>query len=421
MSSEAISRQTPINGTIQQIVKPGNQTGLYYITVSNLPWSTSWQQLKDHVRTICEVFRVEVFNDSTSGWVCLQGRENFDAAFRLLNGGVFNGRALFADGKNATEPVWIKELVPAGSGSSPRTPRTSRPTPPPGTQAMVSPTTPGYDWTTTAARTTAMDYGTYAAPVSMPLDYGAATYHNYASNGRYYDQSAYDHSAVAIPVSQYPHDTSYQHQYQAEDYRNNGYSTYTNGTSAPGSGVSRSSGTSTATVPTRRRKIIMKQLPSWATYNQVQHLVRQKAGSDADKLQQIDLPLSNGQESNRGYALVTFENEDAANKVIRKLNGYEYDGRTLRVEHTKEGVSANESSSSRSKGSSGHHTSSSSSHHRERRDDRDRRDKKESTKVSSSSDKKTQSHKSHKSNVIIADGSSSSSKKYEEKKSGRKH
>ncbi|CAJ2504605.1 Uu.00g119990.m01.CDS01 [Anthostomella pinea] len=246
---------------------------------------------------------------------------------------------------------------------------------------------------------TAIDYGTYAAPVSMPFDYSAAMYHNYASNGRYYDQSAYDHSAVAIPVSQYPHDTSYQHQYQAEDYRNNGYSTYTN-------------------VPTRRRKIIMKQLPPWATYNQIQHLVRQKAGSDADKLQKIDLPLSNGQESNQGYALITFENEDATNKVIQKLNGYKDGDRTLRVEYTKEGVSANESS--RSKGS-GHHAFS--SHHRERREDRDRRDNKKSTKVSSSSNKKSQSHKSHKSHksdVIIADGSSFSLKKYEEKKSTRK-
>lgn len=31
----------------------------------------------------------------------------------LLNGGIFNGRPLFADGKNATDPVMIKEPVEA--------------------------------------------------------------------------------------------------------------------------------------------------------------------------------------------------------------------------------------------------------------------------------------------------------------------
>ncbi|KAF3022458.1 hypothetical protein E8E14_009577 [Neopestalotiopsis sp. 37M] len=70
MSSNSTIRQVPINNTIQVVVGPGNVTGLYYILVSNLPWQTSWKQVKDHVRTVCSsVERVEIFNESTSGWV----------------------------------------------------------------------------------------------------------------------------------------------------------------------------------------------------------------------------------------------------------------------------------------------------------------------------------------------------------------
>jgi hypothetical protein len=38
--------------------------------------------VKDFVRTACPaVERVEIFNDSTSGWVSIRGRENFNKAY----------------------------------------------------------------------------------------------------------------------------------------------------------------------------------------------------------------------------------------------------------------------------------------------------------------------------------------------------
>jgi hypothetical protein len=46
-----------------------------------LPWLTAWIQLKDFVRTVCEVDHVEIFPGSTSGWVRVKGHENFKAAF----------------------------------------------------------------------------------------------------------------------------------------------------------------------------------------------------------------------------------------------------------------------------------------------------------------------------------------------------
>lgn len=87
-------------------VEPGNKTGIYYITVSNvrcsiheaellllldrseitdkmqLPFNTQWMELKDFVRTVCEVDYVEVFNASTHAWVRVLGYEDYVKAFR---------------------------------------------------------------------------------------------------------------------------------------------------------------------------------------------------------------------------------------------------------------------------------------------------------------------------------------------------
>ncbi|KAL2213600.1 hypothetical protein CC79DRAFT_1327504 [Sarocladium strictum] len=68
--------------TFQADVGPGDVTGVYYITICNLPFETSWQQLKDWLRPHCEVDHIEVFKTSTSGWVRLRGKRNFDKAWR---------------------------------------------------------------------------------------------------------------------------------------------------------------------------------------------------------------------------------------------------------------------------------------------------------------------------------------------------
>ncbi|KAI0398760.1 hypothetical protein F4802DRAFT_123355 [Xylaria palmicola] len=85
MSSQLVyqhQQQTPINGTISGMAAPGNETGYYYIPIANLPWQTSWQELKDHVRTVCSVEHVQINENGTGGHVALKGQENFDAALR---------------------------------------------------------------------------------------------------------------------------------------------------------------------------------------------------------------------------------------------------------------------------------------------------------------------------------------------------
>jgi hypothetical protein len=156
-------------------------------------------------------------------------------------------------------------------------------------------------------------------------------------------------------------------------------------------------------VSTKRRKIIIRQLQPWANEAQIRDLIHHKAGSDAaERLQKLDVPLADGQQgSNRGYAIATFETEDGADKVIRRLNNYQYDGRVLEAKFTKEGVSDHEPShGSRSHGSSHHRHS-----YRECRDEKDKKGKNKegSHKAASSSEKKS---KPSKSDVIIANGSS---------------
>ncbi|KAI1375028.1 hypothetical protein F4677DRAFT_446937 [Hypoxylon crocopeplum] len=414
MPSDTFSHQVPINGTIQSKVLPGNQTNVYYILVSNLPWQTSWQHLKDHVRTVCMVERVEVFNESTSGWVSVRGRENYDAALRLLNGGVFNGRALLADGKNATETIMIREPVgaPATSGSSSRNPHTPRFQTPPSTQyststpPLTSPVTAGYgEWTSPATPSSyvaasTMECAPYSMAMALPYDYNEAPncYAYDAPTSNYLDQSTMVSSPTMV---RYPFESGYSQQYQVGEYQTNEYATYNNSMPAPESRTTRHHNSSHGMIPTKQRKIIVKQLQPWTTFNQVQDLIRRKAGSDADKVQHIDLPLTESQESNRGYALITFQSEEVANKLIRRLNGHKYDGRDLKVDFTKEGVSENETVRPRGPG------------HKERREDRERKEKKESSRGSSSNDKKG---KTHKSSVVIAHGSSSSSAKKSDSK-----
>lgn len=60
--------------------------GLTCLLIDNLqlPFNVSWQQIKDYVRQVCEVDHVEIFQKSTTGWVRVKGRENFDAAFGTM-------------------------------------------------------------------------------------------------------------------------------------------------------------------------------------------------------------------------------------------------------------------------------------------------------------------------------------------------
>ncbi|KAI2637300.1 hypothetical protein GGS21DRAFT_470009 [Xylaria nigripes] len=408
MPSElSFQQQTPINGTIPVMVPPGNQTGYYYIPIANLPWQTSWQELKDHVRTVCFVEHVQINEDSTSGHVVLKGRANFDAAFRLLNGGIFHDRALIADGRNRDDWVLVKHHVDVPM-STPKSPPTSKhrasaqPMSPPMTQSS-----PSYsEWSSTSTSPSYM-----MIPVVSTSSYPVpCTMSDYTDSAAIYGMGSYSHgysgtmTTSALPCSSGPDYTA--HCTTSEQYGN----TYPVANGEPTSREGKKQyvmPSSADTITIRKRKIIIRQLHPWASETQIRDLIRQKAGSDAAKLQKVDIPLADGQQGmNRGYAFATFETEEAANKVIKRLNNYHFEGRILEAKHTKEGVSDNQSSHG---SRSSHQRHSHHSHHsrRERHDEKERKgkEKENSHKASSSGEKKSKSSSS-KSDVIIAHGSS---------------
>ncbi|EDO04457.1 predicted protein [Sclerotinia sclerotiorum 1980 UF-70] len=117
-------------------VLPGNVTGLYYILVSNLPWSCTWQRLKDFARNqdctghCLAVEHAQVYPESTCGWVTVRGREDFLKALQYLQGGMMDNRALCADGRNETESIQVRDLAMPWTAQYSCESTTSDPTPP---------------------------------------------------------------------------------------------------------------------------------------------------------------------------------------------------------------------------------------------------------------------------------------------------
>ncbi|KAJ3575548.1 hypothetical protein NPX13_g4000 [Xylaria arbuscula] len=408
MPSELVyqHRQTPINGTISGMAPPGNETGYYYIPIANLPWQTSWQELKDHVRTVCSVEHVEINEDSTSGHVILKGRANFDAAFQLLNGGIFHDRALIADGRNVDSWVLIKQHVDGPNASVHPTALRHTAAPTSHTSLQVAPSSPGYvEWPAVSTSPSymmspVMDSPSYFVPCGMA---------EYTDSASIYGMSscAVEHSHAAVsPVIPYPAIPSYTQQYAPSDYHGNGYPIHQNN-KAHREGKKHADAT-----PTKKRKIIIRQLQPWVSESQVRELIRHKAGIDSDRLTKLDMPLVDGQQANRGYVFATFVSEDAADKAIKRLNNCKYEDRVLEVKHSKENGSDHHQSSHASRSS--HHRHSHHSHHHARRDrhdekDKTSKDKEHSHKVTSSSEKKTAGDRKAKSTSSESDVAACSS------------
>ncbi|KAL2156355.1 hypothetical protein VTH82DRAFT_1100 [Thermothelomyces myriococcoides] len=91
-------------------VRPGSETGLYYILVANLAHRTTWRELKAFASQACEVDHAEVY-PPTSGFVRVKGRANFEKAFKFLDGNTLDYRALQADGRNLNQSTVVK-LMP---------------------------------------------------------------------------------------------------------------------------------------------------------------------------------------------------------------------------------------------------------------------------------------------------------------------
>ncbi|KAK6842616.1 hypothetical protein PG989_008915 [Apiospora arundinis] len=395
--------QVPINNTVQVSVPPGDQTGLYYILISNsqqLPWQTSWQQLKDHVRTVCAVERVEVFNESTSGWVSVRGRESFNLALQFLSTELFNGRPTFADGRNAEQSIPIKKLVdtslPDASPRSPQTPRYTPPPPPSMPYSVSSPPLPTHStaeygqWntaptypTTTSSMVDYVPYSTAMSTASMSTVSMSTASPSYSTTSPWYTGSTPMQSSAPMQsnasMSPYYENASYQSPaayYTTTDYHN---------TRSPSQVTPIYEHQQASTVAVEWRKIVIKGLPSWVQYEHVRALLMDRASLQTDKsgFININFPTRKDGSSGRRYATVTFSDERAASGMIQELNGAEIGGMTLTAEMAKEGVSKGEEH--RQRGEKRHSTkkqTASSGHHHSSKPNREDRDKKESTRPS---------------------------------------
>ncbi|KAL6908388.1 hypothetical protein GGI43DRAFT_429415 [Trichoderma evansii] len=100
-------------------VKPGDETGIYHILFCNLPFKATWQELKDWLSESCTVDFVETFPVSCSGWVCIQGKENFETLLAYMKTEHFKGRPLIFDDKNKSESIRIRVRI---AGPKPKYP-----------------------------------------------------------------------------------------------------------------------------------------------------------------------------------------------------------------------------------------------------------------------------------------------------------
>ncbi|KAI9050227.1 hypothetical protein LZ554_006366 [Drepanopeziza brunnea f. sp. 'monogermtubi'] len=111
-------------------VLPGNLTGLYYISLGNLPWNLTWRQLKDFARnrqpdgSCIAIEHAHVYADQTGGWVSVRGKEHYLRAMDHLSyaeiGGQRNGRVLLPHCVNETSSFMLRsdnDSSPSSTGN----------------------------------------------------------------------------------------------------------------------------------------------------------------------------------------------------------------------------------------------------------------------------------------------------------------
>ncbi|ROW13006.1 hypothetical protein VPNG_05932 [Cytospora leucostoma] len=89
-------------------------------------------------------------------------------------------------------------------------------------------------------------------------------------------------------------------------------------------------------VYTEQRGIHIRDLPRRASEDQVRKLIRDAAGREAELINGIEVPLDKDRNP-RGWAFVHFRSADLARRMVGRLDGVEFKGRTLQVRLLKEG------------------------------------------------------------------------------------
>ncbi|GKU17534.1 unnamed protein product [Fusarium langsethiae] len=334
----------PTEATVQADVGPGNETGIYYITICNLPFGTSWQQLKDWTRTACVVDHIEVFQSSTSGWVRVRGRENFEKAWGLLNGGVFNGRSIIASDRNRNHSIKIRELAIPQQGTQIQTQR-YQPAPPthhvltaPMATAAPYPMPPEQYYMTGYSPINGPRFTSHSIPqgyahqppmiVTTAAPVRPATY-QVAGLGSYcaYDMGTSSSTATYIPQYR-PEGMQFAQPYSCPDEHSEFY---------PECGFSIGEPPYKFDyIATEPRKLHVSPFPQQAHADEVKAWIRRKV--DKTKIYSMEIPKNSNSRYLRGYVLVGFDSASATNTAIEQLNKARFQGRRVIARPTRDGA-----------------------------------------------------------------------------------
>ncbi|KUJ13105.1 uncharacterized protein LY89DRAFT_721877 [Mollisia scopiformis] len=364
------------------VLKPcGDETGEYYLIVSSLPWSATWQKLKDFVRYpetggCINVEHVFIYPSATDGWVKIRGREDFERAYdrsvnvftEFLNGRVFEGKAIVADGRNGHSLVNLRDLEPIQTSSKqPAYIKTS----PPDTHAYTSSSTK-YNQQTAGAESLShyqpslnsiQDFSSQSQSPIVSYSSGSTTYSNemshslqsanYASSSPCTSFSTQSFNYAAAPTSQnlymanppptpiyarpvhmgfalvpmaqiVPAPPAMKPQYQyppAEEAHH-------------------------VVVHTEARKVIITDLSHSITEKELRNLLeraaqksRSRSATPAEEypIASFDIPRHSDGKA-KGHAFVVFSSPHIAQRVMDALHGKRFQRRELKVRWTKEGA-----------------------------------------------------------------------------------
>ncbi|KAF5968220.1 hypothetical protein FCOIX_11542 [Fusarium coicis] len=348
----------PAEATIQADVGPGDETGIYYITICNVlsltpimtcATLTKLTTLSVTIRNfVAGVERLDTYSMRGGPY---RGLPEQYLRMALLNGGVFKGRSIIASDRNRKHSIKIKELAtpPQAVISQTLQYQATLPSPPLPTQMVMSPqysAAPGQYYIPSyppvnSSRFTTQSFSSPSYSQQLPVTVTTSTPATYAaaSPGSYY---TYNDTSTRLFAPK-PGAVSYSPQYQHEGcqlalpYRgiseHPGY--YPNCSFPSGEPSYRSE----YVVP-ETRKLCVSPFPQQAEADEVKSWVQRKV--DNDKIESIEIPKNSDSNYLRGYILLVFENVAAANIATKQFNKARFQGRRMIARPTREDVEVEE-------------------------------------------------------------------------------
>ncbi|KAH8737674.1 hypothetical protein BGZ61DRAFT_20363 [Ilyonectria robusta] len=350
--------------TTTKVVGPGDQTGIYYIPISNLPFGITWHPVKQWISAIVEVDRVEIFPASTFGWIRVNGRANFNKAMEFLNtDGFFRGRRIVSGATNGTNPITIKEHVdplrPESYQTSPY-----QTAPPTQRESDIRGVSHGQNYPTGYGQGNATPYAgpSVAAPYysqqpSIATNNRMLPVYATANSGNpfnYASQASGPQAGGAAPMGQfgpaYPaqyqgghqggyqsgHQNAYQNAYQNEGaqftapYHGQTQSqTYNDGYATSGDNQPEYRAT-------EQRKLHISPFPQQADKKRVVKWIDSRVGNI--KTLTLEVPQNENSRYLRGHAFVIFANSEDAKTVMGRVNKSKFDNQRMKAKLCQEGV-----------------------------------------------------------------------------------